>query len=258
MNRFVPPAVAVLVVLAAALLCGCERTAPPATEPSPAEQPRADQPKSAIVIVVRSVRPPGAAADASKAFVLTYGLTHGDLELVRKVPGVAAAVPVRFIPSEVRLNERLAQSRVVGTAPEYAEVFSLKVSAGRQLTDKDGADKENVCVIGAGVGAKLFPDADPLGKSVTIRRHDFRVVGVLAKTGGDADNDVYMPLQTADARLGEVIFQRTTGSRTAERVELNEIIARVADPTKLAEVADAVREALKKSHPKQDWEVVMR
>lgn len=237
---------------------GSERTAPPATKPSPEEQPRPDQPKPATVVVVRSLRPADDTKTKARSFIVTYGLTAGDLERTRKVPGVAGVIPVRFVPSEVRLNDRLAQCQVVGTTPEYAIVQSLKAATGRLLSEKDGADKENVCVIGAGVAEKLFLDADPLGKSLKIRGHDFRVVGVLAKTSGDADNDVCMPLPTVDARFGNVIFHRTSGSRTAERVDLNEIIVRVTDSNKLAEVGDALREALKKSHPKQDWEIVTR
>ncbi len=218
------------------------------------ERPVAPAPRPKVpTFIVRSIKPADDSATTNRGFVLSYGLTDRDLDLVRKLPGVVEVVPVRFVPSEVKHLDRLTNVRVVATVSDYAELNGLKPSAGRFLTAQDDADKENVCTLGAAVAEKLFPFDDPLGKSVAVRGHSFKVVGVLA--GENAGDDVFVPLGTARARFGDVIVVRTAGTRTAEKVDYHEIIVRVADPDARSGVADAVREALKKDHPKQDWEV---
>lgn len=240
-----------LSVIRTAVLAVLLAVAPALAAAEPAPPPRPKVP----TVVVRSVKPADDTAAASRSFVTSYGLTARDLDLVRKLPGVAGAVPLRHIPAEIRRLARATSSRVVATVPDFATVSSVKTSAGRFPTEEDAADKENVCVLGSEVAAKLFPVGNPLGESVEVRGHHFKVVGVLAETRGSADHDVFVPLATARARFGEIIFIRTAGARTGEKVELHEIIIRVADPDARAAVADAVREVLKKEHAKGDWEV---
>lgn len=226
----------------------------PAAELPVAPPPRPKMP----LVVVRSVKPTDDSATSSRSFVLSYGLTHRDLDLIRKLPGVSGVVPVRAMPSEVRHLDRLANARVVATVAGYAEVHALRLSAGRFLTERDDADRSNICVLGPGTAASLFPFTDSLGESVTIRGHAFRVVGVLAEKPGADGRDLYVPLATSSTRFGEVISVRSAGSRSAERVQLSEILVTAADGKNVVAVAEAVREVLKKEHAKKDWEVTAR
>ncbi len=240
------------VLVAVGLVCGQPRLTP-AGELPVAPPPRPKLP----TFVVRSVTPADDSAVASKGFVVSYGLTQRDAEATAALPGVAGVVPVRHIPSDVRNRDRLVNGRVVATVAGCADIRALKLSAGRFLTAADDQDKESVCVLGAEAATKLFPFADPLGQSVTLRGHDFKVVGLLSERGAEADLDVYVPLRTSRARFGEVIFIREAGKRSAEKVELSEVVVRVSDANKVNAVADAVRAALEKSHPRKDWEIVV-
>lgn len=233
-----------LLALALPTCAACGADLPVAPAPRPA----------APAFVVRSVKPADATGTSSKTFVAAYGLTARDLETVRKVPGVVAAVPVRYFESDARSRDRMALVRSLGTVPDHPD--ALKLDKGRFITEEDGANKDNVCVIGPSVVASLFPfDEDgPVGKMIVIRGQEFRVVGVLRKKSGDGDRTVYTPLTTMNARFGAVITTRSPGTRTSEKVELTEIVIR-ADAAKLPTVREAVREALKKDHPKQDWEL---
>ena len=225
----------------------------------PAELPVAPAPRPKVVtFVVRSVKPTDAAGTSSKTVIAAYGLTARDLDLIRKVPGVESAVPARYFESEVTRPGRTATFRTFGTVPESPD--AQKLEHGRFLTDEDCANKENVCVIGLSVVASMFPfDKDgPIGKTITIRGRDFRIVGVFRTKGGDADRTVCMPLTTMNARFGAVITVNAPGTRTSEKVELNEIVIRVADSAALETVVEAVRTALNKDHPKKDWDIPPR
>jgi putative ABC transport system permease protein len=132
-----------------------------------------------------------------------------------------------------------------------------------------------VCVLGAATADRLFPYDDPLNQTVVISNHDFQVIGVVKErmatggTGGsqaaeDFNNDVYIPLQTARRRFGDIIVFRSSGSRGGEKVELSQVTmtvnANVDNPEerkKVKAAGDLIREILEQSHVKKDWAVTI-
>jgi len=90
---------------------------------------------------------------------------------------------------------------LVGVWPEYQQVHSISVSAGRFITKMDDATRAMVCVIGSDVKEALFPFEDPLEKQIRINNRRFAVVGVREKQeamfdeGGD-NNKILIPLST--------------------------------------------------------------
>lgn len=218
------------------------------TAPAPRLKPPA--------FVARSVKPADASATTSKTFVTSYGLTLDDAVALAGLPHVTEVVLARHIPSEVRYLDRMTNARVVATVAAHADVHPLRLIAGRFLTAADNTDQENVCVLGSEVAMNLFPGEAPLDRSVTVRGQSFKVIGVLdARPGTSADRDVYMPLRTSRARFGEIVYVRESGARVATKVELSEIVVRVAGYEQLAITADAARQLLEKRHAKADWEV---
>jgi putative ABC transport system permease protein len=230
-----------------------------------AGQPAAEREPTAVV--VRSVRPPDAAdPGATRAFVLRYGLTQTDLDACRKLDGVKHVVPTRLLAREVRHGDRLAAARIVATTEDYAAVGPVALAAGRFLRDReDQPAPANVAVLGAGVARELFPDGEPVGNSVLVMSHKLVVVGVAKAqprpAGGaaeDGDRDMFMPLATARARFGDVDVVRRAGKRSAERVELHQILLTPTDPARLRPLADATRRVLALHHERNDWELVPR
>src|SRR5262249_20545247 len=97
------------------------------------------------------------------------------------------------------------------------------------------------CILGETVRRKLFPhNADPLGQIVRVDRLQLRVVGVLnekgrSPTGGDQDDQVMMPLTTAQRILiGE---ERVTSILTA-----------VHDAAMLERAKEEITRVLRNSH----------
>ena len=246
-------------VILAGLVCGCQPPAEEPPAPAPAVQPKAEPNKKATALVVRSVRPTDDSATANRGFVVSYGLTSRDLDQIVSVADrTDLVVPMRFIPSDVKYLDRTVGVRVVATVASYTDVNTVKMSAGRFLTKDDDADKENVCVLGAAVAAELFPKDDPVGQTVNIRGHYFRVVGVVKErpAAEGAERDVYVPLRTSRARFGDIIRDKNT--KENQKVEFHEIVVRPKKPDDLAEVEKVLREILEKNHAMKDWEVVPR
>jgi putative ABC transport system permease protein len=234
--------------------------------------------QGATNIIVRSVKPPDDSATASKGFVTSYGLVRDDIERFSTLTtngAVSRVVPMRVFPSEARFLDRLANARVIGTVPEYQAVNKLELSRGRFLVENDDTDLENYCVLGSEIADKLFPFEDPLGQTVGMRSHFFRVVGILKErmptggTGGsqaaeDYNRDIYIPILTSRRRFGEVISVRTSGARLNERVEFTQVTltvnAEVDTPqgrAKVQAVGNEIKQMLERKHPKKDWAVTV-
>ena len=93
-----------------------------------------------------------------------------------------------------------------GVSPEYFEIRKWEVREGTAFTNDDMDKSAPVCVIGQTVATNLFPDEDPVGKTINIKAVPFKVIGVLegkgfSATGFDQDDFVVMPLTTAQKRI---------------------------------------------------------
>lgn len=184
------------------------------------------------------------------------------------IGSVVKNVPMRIFPQEIHYLERKHNGRIVATTHTYADVNAIQMATGRFLTEEDSHAKRNVAVIGSAVAEKLFPLDDAVGQSVRLGAGFYSVVGVvssrkpLAAVGvSSAENlndDIYIPLKTCQVNFGERILIRQEGQRTAEQVELHQIIIIVDDPARTQSVAEAIRKMLKENHEKQDWEVTVR
>ncbi len=226
--------------------------------------------QGATNIIVRSVKPPDDSSATKKSWVTAYGLTRQDIERIETLgDSIVRMVPLRVFPSEARYLERVVNTRVIGTTPEYADVHKFELAGGRFLTVADDRDRKNVCVLGSEVADMLFPFEDAVGRAALIRGSEFTVIGVLRErmpTGGSGgsqaaeeyNSDVYIPLNTSVARFGEVISVRTSGSRMNEKVQYNQVTITVTDIDKVRPVGDAIKELLDQGRGgKKDWAVTI-
>ncbi|WDQ18780.1 ABC transporter permease [Rhodopirellula sp. P2] len=216
----------------------------------------------ATTIIVRTVKPPEeklAESSASK-----YGLLRSELDqIISTLPTIQKAVPIREIRRQFTYRDKLCDGRLVGSTPGYATVNQLKIRerGGRFLTDADGINNQNVCVIATGVVERLFPYEEPIGKRIYIPEHTdfYRVVGVLearnpsAAIGGSLDSqdfskDVYIPMQTMQKRIGDTIVTRRSGQFQIEMMELNQITLQVEKVSQVRTTAAVIQNILAPKH----------
>jgi putative ABC transport system permease protein len=227
--------------------------------------------QGATNIIIRSVKPPDDASTQRRSYIATYGLNYDDYERFLTIPVVTRGVPMRIFSTQVRRLEWTHNGRVVATTPAYTEVNQLSLASGRFLSEDDDRQMINVAVLAANVADRLFPFEDPIGQTVSMGTHFYRVVGVIKErmpTGGaggsqaaeDFNNDIYIPLQTCVGRFGEKIFTRQSGSRSGEDVDLHQITLTIADPDKVRPAGQVVREMLESASAhkqKKDWSVTI-
>ncbi len=226
-------------------------------------------------VILRSVKPTDDTSSGTgrRSWIAKYGLTWDDYD--RCSPGILSTVvgrvPMRIFPHEVRYFGRVAPVTVVATTEAYAKIHRFEMATGRFLVDgedqRDEGDAQryrNVIVLGASVAEELFPFEDPLGKSVVLNKHQYKVVGVMkermqgASTGGqrkDFNKDVYIPIETCKVRFGARVFTVQGSNRTAEEVQLHQITLTLKDIGSVRSTGDVVTGLLKRYHVKNDWQV---
>ena len=154
--------------------------------------------------------------------------------LLTKAVGVGAAVEGRR-PVSFR-DHRLSDVNLHGTTANFGRMLNLDVAEGRYFGDSEAHTAQAVAVIGADVKEELFPQVDPLGRTVLVGGLPFRVVGLLAKQGKSLgqsrDNEVYLPIQT---------FRHNFGSRDS----LDLMIQARGGVAGVDDAADEVRSVLR-------------
>jgi putative ABC transport system permease protein len=212
-------------------------------------------------IIVRSIKPvEGSSTDQNAAGSARYGLTRTDFKRLEKtISTITNAIPVRELPREARL---------VGCTADYLEVNHLKVTKGRFLSDADQDTRANVVVLAHEVAMDLFPIEEPLGKAIQIDNIYYSVIGVTSERtasagiGGslaaqDFNKDLYIPINTFRARIGDEIFIPKQRGMDTEYLELSQITLTVKDVSDVLKTADVVRGTIERFHTQRDFAVVV-
>ncbi|MBK7251008.1 MAG: ABC transporter permease [Gammaproteobacteria bacterium] len=132
---------------------------------------------------------------------------ESDADAIREqVAGVLTVAPqVQAAVTVVRSGQNWSTT-LFGTTNDYFEVSGIALDAGRRFSEPELQAGKAVCVVGATVAANLFRDGDPLGRQFRVRDVSCEVIGVMARRGQagfgqDQDDQVVMPLKTAERRI---------------------------------------------------------
>ncbi len=177
-------------------------------------------------------------------------LTMGDYQAVAdpfQVSGVVGVAPELSSRADVVLGKQDIRTDIAGVTPEYLTIRNLTVAEGDFISESDVNGQSRVAVLGSAVYEKLFDEGDyPIGQTIKINRIPFRVIGLMEEKGGSAfgsaDNIIYVPLTTAQARLFP--WWR---SRRGEPL-LSTMYVQVADESLMEDVSDQIAEVLRQRH----------
>lgn len=226
-------------------------------------------------IIVRSIKPPDEAGTSFRD-IKVFGLKRAEHQLLNtSIPTVDMVIPIRELPLKISYtgnpNLKPIDGRVVGCTPEYAEITRLNVARGHFLTHREVAAGAGVCVVAAKLAEKMFPSEDPINKQIYLmdKKQYYKVVGVLqhrnatAAIGGslasqDFSKDIYIPISTMKARMGDVERKNSGGSFSIQQFELSQVTVKVKDIKDVSQTAELVEATLKHNNPdRQDIAVVV-
>jgi putative ABC transport system permease protein len=168
-------------------------------------------------------------------------LTVADALAIQKEVGNIVAVSPEVRDREQVLAEGLNwNTQILGEAPEYPQIRNWGVSDGAMFSDQDVRSLAKVAVVGKTVTDQLFPDQDPLGKTLRIRDIPFKIVGLLEPKGfnlfGQDQDDVVIIPYTSHMR------------RITSRTFVNSILVQAASAEVITKAQNDITDVLRSRH----------
>ncbi len=125
-------------------------------------------------------------------------MEHSDL--IGTLSGVANVAPLISGSKQVVYGSANTNANIYGVTPSYETVKNVTIEQWTFVTENNYKMRDKVAIIGPTVVSNLFPDEDPLGKTIRIWTTLFTVVGI-TKTSGMNDNLIYIPISTAQITI---------------------------------------------------------
>ena len=184
---------------------------------------------------------------------ISPGLSFRDYRAISEnVQGVAAMSPrKRFKPMKVFPKTNQEFPSLIGVLPNYPQINSVKLVAGRFFTTEENLASAPVCVLGEKSKVNLLGYGDAVGSHVKINDTWLEVVGVMAPQAtadsevegvqsSDRNNQVIAPLNT--------VMRRFDDNNSYLKDEIDGIFLRVASNVNSIETAEVVRTILTATH----------
>ena len=153
---------------------------------------------------------------------------------------VDAVVPELHTRGQLKLDGQNTNSRLIGTTPQFTELFNYEVAYGRFFTPAEDEAFRRVMVLGNDLPAQLerAPEAI-VGETLMVRGQRYEVIGVLERIGSSGgsspDSSAFVPLFTAERRMA--------GSGRVSTINL-----RVADDVPMERAMEDIERVLRTEH----------
>jgi putative ABC transport system permease protein len=219
-------------------------------------------------IIINSVKPPNSAMSAGEENqgMLSYGLTSSDVErLVDNIPGVRQHVRVHLSKKKLHFQGKDRSVSVIATEPHYLRLARVRMHKGRFIRLADMSIRpriKTICVLTQRLAEDLFTYENPIGKEVRIRGAPFRVVGVMEAlppsiTAQDVDGDrcAVVPWRTAMLMFGNENVVYSQGNEQSEKVEVSQLILRMAGEEAVLKGQAVAESLLKRFHETADYSI---
>ncbi|MDQ1472287.1 MAG: putative transport system permease protein [Bryobacterales bacterium] len=170
-------------------------------------------------------------------------LTSGDAGAIRKLRGVQFVSEGVHQNVHVQAGENRWFTRIHGDDASLPRIRRAWIfSSGRFYSRGELSKATQVVVLGAVASRKLFGDANPVGRSVTIWKQSFEVVGVVSS------GSWMVPETPGDDQFDAVYVPFTTVHKLLNLSKLNDITITCASSGEVTRVSTSVTNLLRKRH----------
>ncbi len=150
------------------------------------------------------------------------------LVMEKEVPGVSAVSPEVRSSAQIMAGNNNWSTSIMGESIDYLTIRQWDLSDGSMFSDSDVRSAAKVCILGKTTADHLFPDEDPVGKTIRIRNVPTKVLGVLkakgaSMFGSDQDDVIIVPYTTAMKRIAGVTMLRSINVQAASADQINEV-----------------------------------
>jgi putative ABC transport system permease protein len=181
------------------------------------------------------------------------GLTFRDFRAISEnVQGLEAITPrKRFKPQRVLPKTAQEPPQLIGVLPNFVEINSLRLVAGRFFSDEENLRSEPVCVLGESAKLNLLGYDDAIGKYVKINDVWLQVIGVLTpQASSDTDVEGVQALNRNNLVIAPLnaVMRRFEDNTSYLKDEIDGIYMKVTSGTDSVETANVVRAILSATH----------
>jgi putative ABC transport system permease protein len=175
-------------------------------------------------------------------------LTMRDITVLEEQAfSVDAITGVMFGSGAIKSEFGVVNCGILGTNENFVRIFNVRIQLGNYISREEDNSGRRVVVFGSNVARHLFPEQNPIGKSVRVNDSEFRVSGVLAemgnKLGFNMDEMVFIPTRSAMRLFND---EKLVGIRGRAKARIS-----------VDDAVEEVREILKRRHNgEEDFTIV--
>jgi len=166
-------------------------------------------------------------------------LKHKDALAIEKSPNVEIAGSAIYGSGRVVYKNIDKKIMFMGVTPSYLEINNTYPVLGRAINEADVKSISRTAFLGYKINRDLFKEENPIGKTIRIKKTNFKVIGVAEEQGTqmfqNLDEYIYLPLTTAQKLLLGI-----------DHVIL--IVARAVSEEKIDEAVSDIRFILRARH----------
>jgi putative ABC transport system permease protein len=156
------------------------------------------------------------------------------LAMAKEVPGASAVSPEVRSSAQIVAGNNNWNTSVMGEGVDYLTIRQWDIADGAMFTDADVRSAAKVCILGKTTADKLFPDEDPVGKTIRVKNVPVKVLGVLkakgaSMMGSDQDDTVIVPYTTGMKRFAGVTMLRSINVQAATAEQMTEVQNGIAE-----------------------------
>ena len=131
-------------------------------------------------------------------------------------------------------KQSLSSCTVLGIDQYYFGTAGYQIMQGREIIQEDSKKKRQVAVIDESVLRTLFPDEDPIGKTIEIYGEPFTVVGVCTQVGQselviNSEEEYWTYIIRVVPQVVISIFQRAYGEQSISLTKRRILFCRQAE-----------------------------
>jgi len=178
-------------------------------------------------------------AGAIASGIQVTSLNEKDLEDIKKIPNISNGYGAILSQETISYLNETKKAFLFGVSASYIDIDNSELANGYFFTESDNNSLSQVVVLGSKVAKDIFKGEDPVGKTVTIKRGRYQVIGVLkergATVGFDFDSMTILPVKTLQKKIMGIDYFMYT-------------IHQVFNPELAEETAETMRDILRENH----------
>jgi putative ABC transport system permease protein len=162
------------------------------------------------------------------------------------------------------------QTKLLGVNNHYFEIYNLELEKGVYFDSAQSEKGMAVCVIGANIQSKFFPQSNPVGQYIKFGKNWLKIVGVLERNniklsgyqnaGVNVINDnIYVPIKTALLRyqdrsmvnalkVQEAARRRNRNQKVKNYHQLDKIVVQVKQTEEVQSTVEVMSRMMLRRH----------